>query len=601
MRKKTAVLIGVLAIFVLAGLLRAGSAGARETLPGGITNIKLSGSMPPDGDIELFQINPDSERVIFTADLEADEKFELYSVPIDGSGPPVKINDPLSSSGDVRAFTIAPNGGRVLYGVWFGTSEFDDRYLSVPVDGSLPATELELPGLGRYIFAISPDSAWAVVFILEKDSTDNAVHRIPVDGSAAGEPIFIMEAAEHFAFCSDGGMTIFEGYLSDIGPRQLYSLVFDGTSSPIMLNDPLPDGDGVGEYRMTSDCSYAVFDVNVQVEPGIWASELYGVLIDGSAPAVKLNPPLPSDTSVLGWGIAPNNSQVVFESDHEDEGTLEIYRIPIDGSSSPLKLNPPLVTGGDAGSIEFPPDGQYVVYVADQEVNGEREGYRASLTGAPDVLKLTDYDSHGNVMWFMGFASDSSRTIFVTQPTTGMYELYSVPLDGSAAPVRLNDPLPTGGSVSDFPILITPDNQWVVFRADQSGDDINELYLAPIDGSESPVKLHPDLGQNEDVEPFTYAMSPDGEWVVYTADQDEDGIFELYASSLPGGSPTETPTSTSGTPSPTPTPTSTSATPSPTPTLTSTSAIPTPTPTSTATPTATLPSEDLIYLPIVIR
>src|SRR5262245_21876205 len=82
--------------------------------------------------------------------------------------------------------------------------------------------------------------------------------------------------------------------------------------------------------------------------------------------------------------------------------------------------------------------------------------------------------------------------------TVGVYELFSVPTDFSAPSVRLNGPLPAGGSVaglgfagfSDFAIGA---GDRVAYRADQTVPGTFELFSVPADGSASPLRLSPAL------------------------------------------------------------------------------------------------------------
>ena len=69
--------------------------------------IKLSKTMPTGGNVgnapnrTAFAISPDGARVVYMADQDVDETFELYSVPVEG--PPasgVKLNPPLVSGGN---------------------------------------------------------------------------------------------------------------------------------------------------------------------------------------------------------------------------------------------------------------------------------------------------------------------------------------------------------------------------------------------------------------------------------------------------------------------------------------------------------------------
>ena len=114
------------------------------------------------------------------------------------------------------------------------------------------------------------------------------------------------------------------------------------------------------------------------------------------------------------------------------------------------------------------------------------------------------------------------------QDANNVQELYSVVTDGSAAPVKLSAPLVGGGDVKRG-FVLTPDGQRVVYRADQDTNERVELYLARIDGKGEPIKLNGALIPQGNVS-SNFVVSADGTWVLYHADQDEDEVFELFAS-----------------------------------------------------------------------
>ncbi len=51
----------------------------------------LTGVLPAYTTIRTAAISPNSQHVVFIADIEVDDRYELYSVPITGSVP-VKLN-----------------------------------------------------------------------------------------------------------------------------------------------------------------------------------------------------------------------------------------------------------------------------------------------------------------------------------------------------------------------------------------------------------------------------------------------------------------------------------------------------------------------------
>ena len=89
--------------------------------------------------------------------------------------------------------------------------------------------------------------------------------------------------------------------------------------------------------------------------------------------------------------------------------------------------------------------------------------------------------------------------------------------------LKLNAPLVAGGQVLDF--AISPDGQRVVYRADQETDELVELWSVPIGGG-TPVKINGALLAGEDVESF--AISPDSSTVVYWTER-------LLAAPIGGG------------------------------------------------------------------
>ena len=150
--------------------------------------------------------------------------------------------------------------------------------------------------------------------------------------------------------------------------------------------------------------------------------------------------------------------------------------MPIDGSATPTKLNGPLVFGGGVyADPQVSPDGTCVVY-------------RAEL--------------------------DASNVI----------ELFSVPIDGGVAPVKLNGPIVIGGDVTG-PFAISPDGQWVVYVAEQDDDRVGELYSVPIDGSEAAVKLSIPLAFGDFLREFQ--ISADSIRVVYRATINKNDLFSV--------------------------------------------------------------------------
>ena len=89
--------------------------------------VKLNAPLAANGDVNSVQISPDSSRVVYRVDQEADEVYELYSVPI-GGGSAVKLNAPLVANGYVSGFQISPNSSQVVYQADQETEEVYELY-----------------------------------------------------------------------------------------------------------------------------------------------------------------------------------------------------------------------------------------------------------------------------------------------------------------------------------------------------------------------------------------------------------------------------------------------------------------------------------------
>lgn len=90
--------------------------------------------------------------------------------------------------------------------------------------------------------------------------------------------------------------------------------------------------------------------------------------------------------------------------------------------------------------------------------------------------------------------------------------------------------VPFGDVKTNF--QISPDGQRVVYRADQDTDGVIELFSVPITGGTA-VKLNPPIA-NSRGGVSGFAISPDGQRVVYMAKQDGDGFVALFSVPITG-------------------------------------------------------------------
>ena len=130
---------------------------------------------------------------------------------------------------------------------------------------------------------------------------------------------------------------------------------------------------------------------------------------------------------------------------------------------------------------------------------------------------------------------NGARVVYrADQSTDNVIELYSVPVGGGAV-TKLNPSLPAGRNVVNF--SITPDSQRVVYAADQGTDEVFELYSVPIGGGAA-TKLNDALPPTGSVF-VSWLISPNSARVIYRADRDVDNVFELFSVAATGGAVTK--------------------------------------------------------------
>lgn len=404
---------------------------------GGAPPVRLNGPLVAGGDVVTgLRFSPDGTRLLFRADAEENERFELYSVPSDGSGPAVKLNHALMPGGDVVAldpawdrpevgYLFSPDGTRVVYRAYSAAGESTPEMFSVPSDGSGPAVKLNgtllLDFFGvRNDFRISADSAW-VVYRARQNSN---------------------------------------GYL------QLWRVPLDGSSAPVELNGPIAGTSGrIDSFVLTPDGTRALYAA--QRDSTSSAYDLWVVPLDLGAAPVKL-----SGSMVVGGSVAPLHYPQAFEGTPDDllrNGycatstgyclfranarrleDFDLYRVPLDGSAAPVLLS-----------------------------------------GELDVAR---------------FALDESEAwVVLAGERNTRFELLGVPVDDPSSAVTLNVP-----GRRQLGILRRPAGGRVLYQADEDSDSLTDhlLYSAPIDGSGPAVRL--DGGTAVSVpSSFHYQTTPD--------------------------------------------------------------------------------------------
>jgi len=504
--------------------------------PGALQGLRVNAPLIPDGDVSpFFALSPDSRFTVFVADGDRDEVHELYSVRL---GPPferIKLNDEFLPGHEVQALStalsISPDSRRVLF---LADADFNNVYAlySVPIDGSESPLKLN----GTLPFGVSVEAG----FLIAPDSSrvvyqaGRKVFSVPLEGGVAVQLNGPLPAGAHvdsFGISSDSARVVYVADEDVSGVHEIFSVPINGSSAPVRLNGPLvAGGDVIPQVDISSDSSRVVYVADEDVDE---IRELFSVPIDGSSAPVQLNGPLVAGGTVISGflSISSDSSRVVYSADEVTNEVFELFSVPLDGGAAPVRLNGSLVAGGDVDypSVWLAPDASRVVYRADEHTNDRLELFSAPIDGSSPSVKLHPSLLFGQSVGQVRITPDSSRVVYVSNAIQSFKnELFSVPIDASSAPVKLNPTPVFNGDVLDF--AIDPKGRSVLYKGNVLDADLFELFSAPIDGSSPSRRVNRHLPAGGGT--WNYVFTADGRRALYTGKQDDPDRMELYLSYL---------------------------------------------------------------------
>lgn len=315
----------------------------------------------------------------------------------------------------------------------------------------------------------------------------------------------------------------------------MVDLAVPGTATKV--NSPLIAGGEVVEFIFSPDGDKIAYVADQDV---FGQYELYLVDLASTGTSERLNGDLPIGGDVRGgFSFSPDGSQVLYVADQDVEGVGDLYVADVAAPGTTTKVNPTFVDGGDitGTGYAFSPDGATIVYIADQDVNSVDDLYAVDVSNPGVSTKLNPtLVAEGDLCTFK-FSPDSTKVAYCAdQDVDATLELYVVELAVPGVSMKVNAALTAGGDVQSATFLFGPDNDFMVYRADQEVDGDNELYRVELATPGVSTKINEALPAGGDVSFFD--LAPDGLQVVYAADQDTEGVAELYAVDLstPGSS-----------------------------------------------------------------
>lgn len=503
---------------------------AAEPPGGGGVETELSGEFVEGGNVKagegLTLVTPDDSRVIFVADKRRDEVLELFSVPIDG-GDVVRLNRGNAPVGDVTEIfpSLDPN-----WIVYRADQDFDDRFDLYAVDrqratNPVRINEIEArdskvdteqvafsaDGLQVFFLGASTGSAFLKLFVF--DLTAGELTQLSPDD----DQLEHVSDIRRFRLHPDGESVLYLADHRNANTPELFRVWLDAPemATPVAAEE-LAD---TAEVRDDFEVNSLGLDGQAIFTGDLEANNLYDLfsldLQSGEVTNLSQVPDTSHDLEPGDFRLALGGSAVVFRANRLDSAKDELFFVSLGSPPDPEKISGDLVARGDV-EIDFAVVGEAgarVLFRAASDRTSVSELFSCDLEPSPQPpVKLhAALDSGGDVLSFTSSA-DGSRVAYRAQIALGdRAKLYlaSAGEEGSGSLVSPAAEHPAEDIGEDF--AFSQDGEWIVFRSDAREDDVPDLYRLRVSDQErfliDQVGLADEFG--------LFAISPDSYRVAY--------------------------------------------------------------------------------------
>lgn len=528
--------------------------------------VRLNGSLVDDGDVVRFIEPFDPASIVYIADQEVDERWDLYLAPLDGS-PPVKLAGPLLSPDDwisptpdkqylvsyqhdpetmESALKLIPlDGGpaTLLSELVFAsdfkfsadgqsllcrTESWPQRLFEVPLYGGDPKDMVvgEFLSPGIINFGVSPSGEFIIFEIVEQGASPGQNHVASIPSSGGIPTILSLRGrVAEYAISPNGEWIFYTDYDATGGELALFKVRPNGSKRTHVFGASQA-GERPHSISFSADGENAVF------ESRSFQSQIYSVPVNGG-PIRQYNdalgfqrqtdhrglPRIESQPGTISSVIAGTGERIYYVAYNLYQETRELFTFESTNSER-LTLNAPLPISGTVDSYLLANSGQQVVYLADQESERVDELWSVPLTGGPTVRINSPLLQNREVRDDFVIADRSQRVIYRTNGENFWeYELFSAPINGGAE-VKISPRIESGTSVTS-PIII-PGSERILFVALPYRESKYALFSEDSRGG-SLRQLSNPLSFVESSVASRYLVSADGTHILYIAITEQGG------------------------------------------------------------------------------
>ena len=177
------------------------------------------------------------------------------------------------------------------------------------------------------------------------------------------------------------------------------------------------------------------------------------------------------------------------------------------------------------------PDGSKLAFIGDFGTSGVQELYVVDLSGATPGLPVSVHPTVSlsrdirNFTW----SPDSTKLAYYGRLTMGMTSLWVVDVSNASAPAaprQVSSP-PTLSNANIFETLWSADSRNLAFRGFLEVSGRSDVYLTTPGSTTGHVRLNTFSSATADVTDVIW--SPDGQRLLYVADQEQDNVSQLYS------------------------------------------------------------------------
>lgn len=270
--------------------------------------------------------------------------------------------------------------------------------------------------------------------------------------------------------------------------------------------------------------------------------DLYVADADGANPALLVAGQ--AGVEIANVAVSPDGTKVAFMMDSTAlDGAYDVWFVNTTGTPVPVLVSPTrnvmapdlAALSAFTGSLKWSADSKYIGFSGDFTTDGVSQPYAVDTTAAtPAAVELVSSADIGTNGIRGDIAFDANDKAYFRVGSGTQFGLYQVDADGQnlttlALPARGDA---TASSVGSF--ALSPDGTMIVFSADAPTATSYDVYSTAL-ATWNPVKLtNATLPSTNPPFSAPFAFSPDGTQVAFVADYITDNVNEPFVAAVDG-------------------------------------------------------------------